>query len=150
MIELDPQIFVNIGESLLNNDYDNFIDISKFKKKSYDEYKQEYIYNLQKKIKNLEIQKIDMIDEYSKTMEMEKKISEKIDIIQKRLHFKENYYRSNSVANFIIMYINNIKKSLAHNIDIHNDILTKLAELKNRIYFIDRSIFKIKLFIEDI
>jgi RNase H-fold protein (predicted Holliday junction resolvase) len=150
MIEIDPQIFVNIGNSLINNDYADFIDVSKFNKKTYEEYKQEYIYNLQNQIKNLEKKKIDMIDEYSKTMEIEKKISEKIDVIQKRIHFKENYYRSNSVANFIIMHIKNIKKSLAHNIDIHNDVLTKLSELKHDIYIIDKSIFKINVLIKDV
>jgi hypothetical protein len=156
MKEIDSQIFINIGNSLINiNESKNtFINTEfnkeKDNKKIYQEYKQEYIYKLRVQLKSIEKDKIEIIDEYNKTLKLQKKTLEKIEILHKRLHFKENYFRSNSITNFIIMHIKNIKKTLDETIHINDNLTEKLYELKNTIHFLDNCIYKITLRINNI
>ena len=149
MTEVDPEVFLHIGESLLKNEpYDFYID-DNFKKKSLQEYKTEYLQKLYIQLDDLSKKRAELLDEYKLCTEFNKTSIEKITFLNKKLgKNNNNHQHHSSTITFLSLRMKKVKTIL--NETMKNNIINsqKLYDLENKICDNDLYINKIKGFID--
>ena len=159
-LQIKSEIFLNIGKLLTSDEYinkninkDYFIDKDNIsismdsacylitKTKTQEEYKTNYITNLEEQIKTFEKNKKLLLVEYNELLVFQKKTSDNIEFMNKKITVNKIY--KNSATNFITLYNQRINKKLQKYIDIFNSITTKLDKIKKEILFLDDCIYKI-------
>jgi len=87
MSRIDYQIFLNIGQSLLENENSKmFINTEEeinVNRKSIERYKEEYLYKLNTQLEQLKKNRINLLSEYNSALEFHKKSINKINYINK-------------------------------------------------------------------
>jgi len=149
MTEVEPEVFLHIGRSLLKNEpYNNYTD-DNFKKKSLQEYKTEYLQKLYIQLDDLSKKRAELLDEYKLCTEFNKTSIDKITYFNKKLgKNNNNHYHHSSTVSFLSLRMKKVKSIL--NETIKNNIINsqKLYELEKEICSIDLRIHKTKYYID--
>lgn len=118
-IYMSSQIAINIGQSLTNQTNEIFNDDSISKKKSLEEYKENYRNTLELQLQSLIKERDCKRNEYKKVLDFHKKTIDKISYLHKKYSIRDkNVGRiSNSTFTFLSLNLKNIKKSLDETIE---------------------------------
>jgi hypothetical protein len=147
MNKIDPNIFLRIGQSLIQEDQNEIYDYVK-PKKTFQEYKSAYLQKLHEQIESLIEKREKLLKEYNLCLNFNKISIEKITYYNKKLGTSNHNYKNHSTATFMSLRTTHLKQIL--NETIANNILNskKLYELEKEIKFTDFCIYKTKGYIK--
>lgn len=152
MNDIDPEVFLRIGQSLIENDSFKYINEIKIPKKSYQDYKAEYLQKLFNQITSLKEKRSILLNEYNERIKLNDTSIKKITYLNNKLGKNNNNlnFKCNlgSTTTFLSLRMLQIKKNLQDTIENNIKNSQKLLDLEKEISFIDLCIRKTKIFID--
>jgi len=150
MKEIDQEVFLNVGQTLINDPNGILINSedNDKNKKSYEEYRAEYLTKLFQQLDNLKLRKEKKIVEYNLALENHKMSIEKITHLNKKLTLTKMNNFSSSAINIISANTKAIKRQVSEMIELNVDNCKKMNDIQNDILFIDHCINKTIGYIE--
>ena len=142
--EMDSEICLKIGKSLINEPLNIIFNYETNNSKTYKEYKEEYINKLYIQIDKLKKEKEEKEYEYRLKLDIHKKTMDKITYLNKKIGFKNPNikHHSNSTINFISLHVKHLKETLKDTIEENIENSKKIYELEKEMECIDFSILK--------
>lgn len=147
-INMISQICLSIGESLMREQlfiHDN--NDKNVQKKTFDEYKKEYLNNLRNQLNNLIEEKGNKMNEYKKVLEYHQDTLNKISILHRKYSFRTPRRASNSTFTFLSLNLKQIKKSLDETIQQNIANSKNICILEEDLSRIEYTINKTKRYI---
>lgn len=152
MENIDPEVFLRIGQSLMQNDaYEYYSEINSTKK-SYQEYKSEYLQKLFQQIESLKEKRAILLNEYNDRIKLNENSIKKITYLNNKLGKNNNNLNLNnklgSTTTFLSLRNLQLKKNLQETIENNISNSQKLFDLEKEISLVDLCIRKTKIFVD--
>jgi hypothetical protein len=144
MENIDYEVFLRIGQNMANPDYNHIEMILPTKTQTQTQYREEYISKLNKQLNAYFLEREQLLYQYNKGLEFNKKSIEIISYLNHKLGNNNLNKYSNSATNFLSLRMKGHKKRLQEIIESNINNSHKLYELEQRICDIDLYINKIK------
>lgn len=149
---IDPEVFLRIGQSLMQNDAYEYYSELNSTKKSYQEYKSEYLQKLFKQIESLKEKRAILLNEYNDRIKLNENSIKKITYLNNRLGKNNNNLNLNSklgsTTTFLSLRNLQLKKNLQETIENNISNSQKLFDLEKEISLVDLCIRKTKIFVD--
>jgi hypothetical protein len=150
MSDVDPNIFINIGQILVSEEYLKNIAVENIPStKSYEKYKEEYLNELNSQLYRLNKEKEEKLYDYERRLDINKKTIDKITQLNKKINLKNPQlkHHSNSTINFMSLQLKHLKECLAETIEEHTLNMQEICILEKDLPRLDFTIQKTKQFI---
>jgi len=151
MESVEPEVFLRIGQSLVDEEQSCSFTEMNLKTKSFQQYKAQYLQNLNEQMEYLTKKKEKLLNEYNLGIEFNKKSIEKITYLNNKLgknNYNSNFHHFNNTVNFLSLRMKKDKIILNETIENNFKNSQNLHELEKEINFIEFCIFKTKGYIK--
>ena len=150
MDSIDSEVFLCIGQSLVDDEQSGSFTNTNLKIKSFQEYKIQYLQKLNEQIEYLTEKKEKLLNEYKLGIEFNRESIEKITYLNNKLRNNNNtiFHHYNNTANFLSLRMKKYKIILNETIENNFKNSQNLHELEKEINFIEFCIYKTKNYIQ--
>jgi hypothetical protein len=150
MESIDYEVFLCIGQSLVDEEQSCSFTNTNLKTKSFQEYKAQYLQTLNEQMEYLTKKKEKLLNEYKLGIEFNRESIEKITYLNNKLRNNNNtiFHHYNTTATFLSLRLKKYKIILNETIENNFKNNQNLHELEKEINFIEFCIFKTKGYIQ--
>ena len=149
MDSIDSEVFLCIGQSLVDEEQSTNFTNMNLKTKSFQEYKTQYLQKLNDQMDYLTKKKEKLLKDYKLGIEFNKESIEKITYLNNKLRNNNNiFHHYNTTATFLSLNMKKYKIILNETIENNFKNNQNLHELEKEINFIEFCIFKTKGYIQ--